>query len=73
MSPRRGHWPSSRSIKRLPRWLEPLSTIQNTLGTAVGLECHDLFYESGERDDAGGVLAALRDLASVHVVGSQVG
>jgi hypothetical protein len=54
---------ASRSIAFWPRWEEPLSTTQNTRSADVGLLGHDLFDQGGERNDAGGVLAAAVDLA----------
>src|SRR5680860_658757 len=65
---------ASRSTAAWPRWEEPLSTIgEHPVGGFVGLLGHDLGDEVGERDDAGGVLAAAEHLRAVDVVGGEVG
>ena len=69
-----GNCSVSRSIAACPRCEEPLSTTQNTRSADLyGLLGHHLLDQRGERNDAGGVLAAAVDLRAVHVVRGEIG
>ena len=61
-------------IEVLPAWLEPLSTIQNTVRADFWVHGgHDLVDEPAERLDPGLGLDAIKEVGMVDVPGGQVG